>query len=105
MIPRTSACCSGNGYPSMLTSPLSAMSRVERIRIRLDLPEPFGPSSPYVSPWATLNETSSIAHSSDFFRKPFRLRKLLLRLRTWIAGCCMIDLESDRQNDHLTKNV
>src|SRR5688572_28629287 len=90
MIRRTSSCCSGKRNPSKRTSPLSAISKVERMRIKLDLPEPFGPRTPYVSPSATLNETPSTAQISDVFRKPVRLRKLLRRLRTCIAGCCMI---------------
>src|SRR5215217_2620778 len=90
MIRRTSSACSGNVKPSRRTYPISAVSRVDRTRIKDDLPEPFGPRSPYVSPCPTLNETSSIAQSSDFLRKPFRLRKPLRRLRTSMAGCCMI---------------
>src|SRR5579872_5811272 len=37
------------------------------MRIRVDFPAPFGPSSPKISPSFTLNETSSTAVKSPYF--------------------------------------
>src|SRR5262249_49020270 len=57
------------------------------MRISVDLPDPLGPRSPYVSPRATSNDTPPSAHSDvAVLRTRRRLRKRLRRSRTTMAG-------------------
>src|SRR3970282_1643756 len=52
---------SGIGRPSTRTSPLSALARPTSSRIKVVLPELFGPSSHYISPAATRRSSSATA--------------------------------------------
>src|ERR1035437_6730318 len=56
--------CSGAllmSYPATVAVPLVDWSRPVSIRIVVDLPEPFAPRKPNISPFATENDTSSTA--------------------------------------------
>ena len=54
-------------YPEILATPEVMGMRVVIIRINVDLPAPFGPSRPNISPSFTKNETSSTAVNSPNF--------------------------------------
>ena len=53
--------------PLMSARPLVMGSSVVIMRISVDLPAPFGPSRPKISPCCTLNEMSSTAVKSPYF--------------------------------------
>src|SRR5690348_15606 len=82
---------SGSRRPSTVTVPASGTTRPTRQRIRVVLPEPFGPSSPNTSPCRTPSRTPSSARSRPKFLttpststasapSPVSLILLLLRL-------------------------
>src|SRR5579872_2390258 len=60
----------------MVTFPVSGMSKVERIRINVDLPEPLAPRMPTISRRLMVMVTSSTARTSRFlfFSSSFFLR-------------------------------
>src|SRR6187397_933514 len=49
--------------PSTRATPWVGASRPQRMRISVDLPEPFGPSRPKISPRGTRSETLSSART------------------------------------------
>ena len=53
-------------YPKMRTYPVSGMSKVESMRMRVDFPEPFAPRMPMISRRLTLMVTLSTARTSRF---------------------------------------
>ena len=68
------------GTPQRNAAPLSACVSPARMRIVVDLPAPFGPRNPTISPGRTLNETSATARCAP---------NVLFRRRTSIAGTAL----------------
>src|SRR5436305_5979718 len=68
-------------YPKMVTCPLSGMSSVDKMRIKVDLPEPFEPRIPTISRRSIVMVTLSTARtsrfSSFFLRQPNKGRGFL----------------------------
>src|SRR5271167_1640831 len=58
---RVSSECSATSRPPINARPEVGGKNPVKIRIIVVLPEPFGPSSPMISPFSTLNETWSTA--------------------------------------------
>ena len=54
-------------WPAMRAFPAVIGISVVIMRISVDFPAPFGPSSPKISPSFTLKETSSTAVKSPYF--------------------------------------
>jgi len=47
------------GFPPMVMVPASGAMMPMMLRMRVDLPAPFGPSKPMMDPWGTSKETPS----------------------------------------------
>src|SRR5271165_154904 len=64
---RASSGCFRTSKPLMSACPAVRGNSVVIMRISVDLPAPLGPRRPKISPWCTLNETSSTAVKSPYF--------------------------------------
>src|SRR2546429_4406767 len=67
MLRRTVARSATTSWPATLAAPEVGSARVHRILIVVDLPAPFGPRKPNVSPAATSKSMPRTASTSPYF--------------------------------------
>jgi len=86
---RTPSACFTTSKPATFAVPVVGSSSVVSMRISVDLPAPFGPSRPKISPCSTSNDTSSSARVSPSFL-PWRKAAVPARKTKAGAQKCVI---------------